>query len=77
MCSNGSVGSVLTKTLVKLGLNAQELLQVVSGEVQVGDVATNNVGTDLTSANIFHQEPQSMFSVPVTSFTRSDTIILG
>ena len=51
MGSNGGVGSVLTNTLVKLGLNAQELLQVVPSEVQVGDVATNNVGTDLTSAD--------------------------
>ena len=51
MGSNSGVGSVLTNPLVKLGLNAQELLQVVPSEVQVGDVATNNVGTDLTSEN--------------------------
>ena len=52
MCGNCGVGSILTNALVKLGLHRQELLQVVSSQVQVGDVATNNVGTDLISAII-------------------------
>ena len=52
MGGNSGVGSVLTDALVQLGLYRQELLQVVSSQVQVGDVATNNVGTDLITAII-------------------------
>ena len=50
--SNSGVSSVLTNALVKLGLNTQELLEVVPSQVQVGDETTNKVGTDLISGHI-------------------------
>ena len=47
MGSNGGQGPVLTNSLVKLGLGTEEPLEVLSGEVQVTHVTTNDVRPDL------------------------------
>ena len=48
--SDGGQGPVLAHSLVELRLDTEELLEILSGEVQVTDVATDNVRPYLSSS---------------------------
>ena len=52
VCGDGGKGPVLTNPLVKLRLDTEESLEIVTGEVQVGHVTANNVWTNLKCSNI-------------------------
>ena len=48
--SDGGQGPVFTHSLVDLRLDTEELLEILSGEVQVAHVATNNIRSYLSSS---------------------------
>ena len=52
MGSDGGQGPVLTHSPVELRLDTEELLEILSGEVQVTYVATDNVRPYLSSSVI-------------------------
>ena len=52
VCSDGGHRPVPANALVQLRLYAQKLLQVLSCQVEVGNVTANNVRTDLRLSNI-------------------------
>ena len=52
MGSDGGQGPVLAHSLVELRLDTEELLEILSGEVQVTYVATDNVRPYLSSSVI-------------------------
>ena len=56
VCGDGGKGPVLTNPLVKLRLDTEESLEIVTGEVQVGHVTANNVWTNLSSTNFLYQQ---------------------